>query len=226
MRLFSPRSYVGEGLEIKQSIVDKNLLVHIGLGSTIEVADEFILGSLAESNIRGWLYGILARMIAAVLLVAMLPVVLLIMLVLMMLRRGPLLYHYSAVILPVASPTSEWKIFRLTSFAERSSHGQVAGIRHFLFHFLPALKNIVAGNLGFIGVPLRNAEQIKALPQDWQALYLKTKSGIISEADLRYGKERSQDDLYASEAFYAVEHGLKYDMKLLALYGYRMFSRF
>ena len=70
----------------------------------------------------------------------------------------------------------------------------------------------------FAGVPPRMAEEIQDLPQDWRALYLKSKPGVVTETLVNFGPRATRDDMYSAEAVYAVSCGLKYDLKLLAKY--------
>jgi hypothetical protein len=64
----------------------------------------------------------------------------------------------------------------------------------------------------------RTRDEIKALPKDWQALYLNAKSGVITEAFINYGAFPTEDELYTSEVFYSVSAGIGHDFKLLSGY--------
>ena len=61
-------------------------------------------------------------------------------------------------------------------------------------------------------------DEIKALPKDWQALYLNAKSGVVTEAFINYGTFPTEDELYTSEIFYSVSAGIRHDFKLLTGY--------
>src|SRR5262249_54053165 len=50
-----PGSYVGEGLELADVIVDKNRLISVRLGGAVAVSDNFILGSMSERHLSRWL---------------------------------------------------------------------------------------------------------------------------------------------------------------------------
>ena len=47
-----PFSYVGEALELDHVIVDKNRLINARLGAEVVVADDFILGSMTDRQVR------------------------------------------------------------------------------------------------------------------------------------------------------------------------------
>jgi len=215
-----PGSYVGQALELENVIVDKNCLVNVRVGAAVSVVDNFILGSISDSQIRQWWGGLLARLMAVVLLVLTCPVLLLTSLWLKLWRNGPVLNKREVVRLPASPSEMEWRTFSLWSFCpevptERGESPRLHGLRHFLLSFLPALVNIARGELRFVGVTPRTPEMINALPSDWKALYLRAKAGIVTEAFVIYGENPTEDELYSAEAFYSVSAGIRYDFMLL-----------
>jgi len=64
----------------------------------------------------------------------------------------------------------------------------------------------------------RTRDEIKTLPKDWQALYLNSKPGVITEAFINYGAFPTEDELYTSEVFYSVSAGIGHDFRLLLGY--------
>jgi NDP-sugar pyrophosphorylase family protein len=223
-----PGSYVGEGLELRESIVDKNRLVNVRVGAAVEITDDFILGSLTENHVRRALGGFVSRGLALLLLGMTWPVLCALALYLKLTRPGPVLYKQTVVRLPAATTPSTWRTFALWRFVAKDHldpaafDGVRGGIRHLLLHLLPALVNIAKGELRFVGVAPRAPEEILALPHDWRALYLRAKAGVITEAHVRYGAAPSKDELYTAEAFYAVMASLRYDIQLCLAYWTRL----
>lgn len=214
-----PQSYVGEGLDVAESAVDKNRLVNMRLGSSILIDDEFILGSLSKNVVRRWLLKTVSRLTAMSLLLVLWPLWLLTFAWLKIKRRGgEVIYRKEIVRIPTSSRPQEWRTFLLPRFCPA---GMRLGMRHFLLQFVPALPHIARGDLRFVGVPTRTAEEIRSLPEDWKALYLNTKSGMITEAEV----DSSREDHYACEAFYSAFAGFKYDLKLTLRYLFRVLSR-
>ena len=82
------------------------------------------------------------------------------------------------------------------------------------FSRIPLLLNIIQGDVHFVGVVPRSIKDTKTLPPDWQKLYLQSKVGLITLANLDHGNYPTGDDLYASETYYAINMGLWYDIKL------------
>ena len=229
-----PGSYVGEALELSDAIVDKNCLINVRVGSEITIREDFILGSLADKQLRrGW-NRILSQAAAILLLLPALPIIAILTLYFKLRRSGTVFTTGPVVRLPAGSDPAAWKTFALISlYAGEPASGKKAPAsdpdptrtagtpacwRHFFFVFLPALINIARGELRFAGVPPRMAEEIQDLPQDWRALYLKSKPGVVTETLVNFGPRATRDDMYSAEAVYAVSSGLKYDLKLLAKY--------
>jgi lipopolysaccharide/colanic/teichoic acid biosynthesis glycosyltransferase len=88
-------------------------------------------------------------------------------------------------------------------------------MRGILLVFLPALVNVVFGELSFTGVGPRSAEEVDRLSPEWRALYLCCKAGLITEATVRPGSVSTDDERYASEAYYAAAADWRYDARLV-----------
>ncbi len=186
-----PGSYVGQFLELSNVIVDKNRLINFRIGAEFPVADDFILGSLIDSPVRRWLEKTISKLISLILLILLSLLIFATILVLKLTRQGPVFYKKEVVRLPAQPNETTWRSFSLLSFSSghpgKESGLKSGGLRHFLLHTLPALINIVRGDMGFLGVSPRTKEEIRKLPNDWRELYLRTKAGIITEAYVNYG---------------------------------------
>jgi len=216
-----PGSYVGEGLELAEVIVDKNRLISVRLGGAVDVSDNFILGSMSERHLARFFMRAFSQVVALAILLVALPVLLMTLCV-RLVRFKPILYQMDFVRLPAVLEEDAWTTFPVWSFS--STDGRTGGwarglcsFRGLVLRFLPALVSVVRGDLALVGVPPRTADEIKQLPHDWKALYLSTKAGIVTEASVRSADAVSDDDLYAADAFYAASTGWAYDLKLLAL---------
>lgn len=219
-----PGSYVGEGLELADVLVDKNRLISLRLGGAVDVSDNFLLGSIAERHLSRWFGRTLARVAALAALLLASPLLLAVALCLKLFRRGPLLCRKDAVRLPAAAGEDAWRTFPVWSFSPIPGGGAGAwgrglcSLRGLVLRFLPALFSVVRGELSFVGLPPRTPDEVKQLPNDWMTLYLRSKAGIVTEASVRPAANLTDDDLYAADAVYAACAGWTYDLKLLARY--------
>ena len=79
---------------------------------------------------------------------------------------------------------------------------------------------MAGGKLSFVGVEPRTREQVEALPEDWQVLYLESRAGLITESDVVHGDGATEDDIYSSEMYYtavgSIGHDLRLSLKFLA----------
>lgn len=198
-------SYIGEDLDISESIISRNLIINIPLETFITIRDDFILSvSLVPSWSRA-VYYFLERFLASLLFVLLLPMFLF-MLISHRILEQPMLQ------LPALRQESEWKVFRWLSFV-RKDQSNLKGIGKYFFQ-LPTFINIIRGEAHFVGVSPRSIQAVKELPIDWKNLYLKAKVGLITLANLNRVDSEMTDELYASEAFYAVNMGIIFDLKL------------
>jgi lipopolysaccharide/colanic/teichoic acid biosynthesis glycosyltransferase len=222
-----PGSYVGEGLVLTDAVVDKNQLIHPRRGTVVAVTDNFILGNMAEEHIRRWLVRRLWRLTGLLLLILSLPLLVVTAVLLKLFREGPVVYRKKAVRLPATPQNLEQRIFRFYSFVPfdgldgQPLEPRLASLHGILLRFLPALMNVVRGELNFVGVPPRAPAEIRALPRDWQTIYLAGKPGIVTEAAVVCGHDPSEDEVFATETVYVASAGGRYDLKLLARYLYR-----
>jgi len=225
-----PRSYVGQGLELDEVIIDKNRLINARVGVNIPVAD-FLLASLAEREVRRTIATVLSRVTAIVLLLVLWPVLLLTMLVVKLTRRGPLLHSRDVIRLPSPPDRFQWRTFKQLGFCPFPD--VIPGVpppsthrcKAFFLSILPGLWHVAKGQLRFVGVMPRTIAEVEALSHDWRELYLRSKAGLITEADVLYGRHPTPDQLYSAEVMYAVTSGLRHDLWLLIRYFLRIGSR-
>lgn len=227
-----PKTYVGDGLELKDVLVDKNRLINVRHDTAVSISEDFILSGVSASHLGFRFRTVISQISAGILVLLFWPFLLLTPPILKIFRRGPALFWKKAVRLPTETDNAFWKTFSLLSYTsfdqgaiskrERSPND---GIKHLFFQFMPALLAILKGDLHFVGVRPRTREEIAALNSDWRDLYLKSKPGIVTEAYINYGDFPTEDELYTSEVFYASTAGLKHDFKLFYAYIRKVFSR-
>lgn len=213
-----PGSYVGEALELSEVVVDRECLVNLRVGAAVSVPDDFILGSLREGSFGKKLAGVCSRIAAGALLALAWPVLVATALCLKAARQGRVLHKKEVVRLPAQPDRSRWRTFRLWSFRPDGAPREKNLWRDFLFRFLPAVVNVARGELSFVGVTSRSAEEIEALPRSWQALCLSAKAGIVTEADVQPGVPLVKDEYGTADAFYAATAGVRRDLRLLMGY--------
>ena len=225
-------SYVGEGLALENSIVDRNMMINLELDAYAIVKDDFILGELKTRGFELFIAKHARRCLAGCLL-ALLSPLFLGMLPFYKLSRKQVLR------LPTSQERYMWQTFDWLSFVPKrnapsynaaigaancSDNGLVERVLRFLLA-LPVLINILRGEVHFVGVPPRTPSEVEALPSDWKNIYLKSKVGWVVLADLEATRNPSQDELYMAEAYYTARISLSYDIKLFFLWLKKMIWR-
>lgn len=211
------RSYLGEGLEVKNSIVDRNILINLTHETVVTVYEDFILSELQTPSFRQYLLRSLGRYFAAILLALFSPLFLYVHL-----TRN--LVKAPVIKLPAPCEKPFWHTFNLLSYQKK---GKIKKHPKGFLTCLPMLFNVLKGDLHFTGVPPRTIEEVETLPDDWKRVYLKSKVGLITLAMVEQGPKPTRDELFASEVFYSFQTGLLYDIKLCLkyLFSFRWLKR-
>lgn len=211
-----PGSYIGQGLELSEALVDRNRLANVRVGAAITVTDNFILGNFVENKIGQAMRSAVSRLAALVLLVLLSPVLLLVWLG-RLLGSGPAVRRKEAVRLPQEG--ADFHTYHLLTFCSSPErHAATGGAHEFFLHFLPGLINAARGHLSFVGVAPRGAGEIEQLPRDWKRLYLGSTGGLITESYVVNGPSADQDSVYTAEVFYTATAGPRHDLGLIGGY--------
>ena len=223
-----PSTYVGRGVELRNAIVDRNLVIDVRRGQEAHVEDDALLSSISAHALGARLNGLFSRTAATAALALTWPLLLATAAALKAWRGGPVFTSHERVRLPAPADVSRWRTFPLWSFNVDTKGDPesrlLAGVRDVLFRVLPGLVNVARGDLRIVGVPPRSAAEVLSLPEDWRALYLGSKAGLINETSLVSPTALCREDHLVSDSFYAAAQGPGYDLRLLTGYAARAFS--
>ncbi len=198
-------SYVGEGLNLQDSLVDRNLLINHAHGTNLTIQDDFILSELSQPSIFNYILTWFERGLAALIFLLFLPFYLL-------MRIFYPTQEKLVIKLPAAENKELWQIFVWSSFVPKNPNKK----KWFPYFFssLPHFLSICQGNAHFIGVMPRSKEEIDSLNEEWRRFYLKSKVGLITLSALNNPLASTSDEIYAAEAFYTSHKGFKTDSTL------------
>jgi len=215
-----PDTYIGESLVLRESVVDRDYLVSVTLGTGVPLKQGFLIGRLDQSLLRGYLYRLAIRGLAALGMLFLLPITLLCFLSLLLFRKSrPVIHKKEVVRLPAGSSEGPWKTFTLPSFgcsekppSERNLLERIlVALR---LDQLPALLPISMGCLHFVGLPPRTPAEVESLPGYWRTLYLEGKAGLATLGEIHSRAEGDLGELYALDASYSIHQGFGGDVRI------------
>lgn len=220
--LILPGSYIGGGLEVHDSLVDRNCLVNFRVGAVVMVSEDFILGNLSHQPSGYWWQSGLARVFALLLLVLVLPLAL----VFWGVRRlagHPVPWRRRMIAcLPV--PVESYRLAQVLLPEIGKAMPANLYLTDFLQRVVPGLFRVIAGGVHLTGIDPVTSEELEAMSPARRNLCQKAKSGLISESLIVSGPLPFPDDRYAAESFYVATAGFRHDLKLLAIYAWRVLS--
>ncbi len=217
-------SYIGEGLELDQAIVDRNLLVNARLETSFFVSERFLLGGLTDRAPRSLLRIGLAALFAAALLILLLPFFL-IALAFRALTGKVRLEASQVVELPASVERRLWVTYPLYRVNSPDGRPAKASARRMLFReFIPGLIAVCRGKLALVGLMPRTPAEIDLLPTDWQRLYLGGVGGLITEASVTLDALASEEELYLTEACYSAMQSWRRDVQLFCRFFLHLVS--
>ncbi len=215
-------TYIGEGLELSRTIVDHDVLVNARLGTRVGVSENFLLGGVQSKHQQGWLVRGTQRICAAVLILLFAPILLLSILYFAVVRRSSDLSVQMAKV-PLESRSLAISTYPLPCLgADAWQVHRPAGWSPFVRQVLPGLFAVLLGRISIVGLPPKSVKEIERLPQEWHALYVKGRSGLITESALAASDEDNETERYLADAYYAARQSWLYDVKLVLQYMLRL----
>jgi NDP-sugar pyrophosphorylase family protein len=199
-------SYVGEALNISNSVIDRNLIVNTCLNSEVSVNEDFILSEVKPHPLMHHLANTLEKFLAITLLFLLLPII-------SVVWPFSKIKKKSVISIPINNLQSEGQTFDLLVW--ESIKGDHYPLFHKLISGIPKLINILKGELHFVGLPPRNTEEMNALPTTWKNLYLHSHAGIINLADIERAHTNNFDHIFACEMYQTVNKSPLFTLKLI-----------
>jgi NDP-sugar pyrophosphorylase family protein len=220
--LVTPGTYIGQGLELNQVIVDRNRLVNAKIGTSFLVSETFLLSSLTEHTTHHPIQQLFSRLGALLLLLALWPLTAFIFFYFTVCRKGNLI-HERAIRIPANNNPVSWREYWIPRFRLHSG-APYSRWASFFLELWPGLFSVLKGELFLVGVQPRSRKQVESLPDDWRSIYLKSKSGLITEAAVMFGESPNDDELYTAEAYYSATESFRHDLALTFLYFWKMIA--
>ncbi|MDF7823978.1 ATP-binding protein [Pontiellaceae bacterium B12227] len=210
-------TYIGAHLELDKTIVDRNFLAYEDAETAVAIPDRFLIAPNHPLGLSSLTSGLLGRTTAFLALLLTLPLTFVICLVRLLLYRRKPIERVECVQLPAPTDSMLWKTFYWHRWTPASDPKSKIFFSLPFMRMLPALPDIAFGRLHWAGLAPRTGDEVSALPEDWQHIYLGSKPGLfqLSEVDRRRIGDRSTEQQFSSEAFYAAARTIKLDFDIL-----------
>ena len=209
-----PGTYVGELVEVGNSIVANNHLLRVDTGAVLKITDAFLLGNLGATEGRGrtspW-----DRLAGLFLLLLSLPLWLFAAAASALSESGPggLMTNRELIGNRVGPPVGDTPG---NAFVVKQWNTDIPVLRD-----LPGLFAVIGGDLRLVGVSPLTPEHTAARTEDWQMVRDQAPVGLLGPTQLNLPADAPLEERLLSDAFYVREQSWKKDMGYL-LSGLKM----
>jgi NDP-sugar pyrophosphorylase family protein len=214
-----PRTYFGRGVDACNALIGDGVLVPAGAVS-LQIPSGSGIACLCPTAVLNGMRRVIGRLTGLLIFAAASPVILLVAGWLRLTRRGPVLFRRTAALHSPRQRGGEQQTFELFSFTDEIMDNGVASIaptfRDMFLRVLPALMNVARGELAVVGLPIRTCEEVSELPDDWRALYLRSKIGIVTETSARFDEPPAERIQEIIERCYSAQNSRARDVATLA----------
>ena len=166
-------NYIGCGLEIKNSIVDRLYLYNCSYKAQVPIVDSCFVADLHRDKSPT----ILTRLMALICFVQFIPLIFL--LLLYRHAKGQKLTYRKSYISPHKNSQDGSEIAKFIAFQEHPFSRKQSYLRHFLYSFIPGLISVIKGEMNIFGIMPKTYEQLNN--QRTREIYLQSPLGLLSE---------------------------------------------
>lgn len=193
-------NFVGRSLEIKDSLISGSEIINHQTGSLLRATDDFIVSSLLPMPKNAFCISPLSRTFALLVFLFTLPVALIFM-IYSKLRKGGILNARVAV-----RPNLE-----LECQLDRTLIYYELRCKNRLLKRWPQLINVILGEFAWVGNPPLNPTESVWLTTEFDKLWFKVPTGLLSLADAENCEEVFSYEGRAHAAYYAVQKSTSLD---------------
>lgn len=196
-----PDTYVGELVDLRESIVRGNDLIRVDSGACLHVADAFLLADLRQTTLGMTFAAPLHRLAGLALLLLSLP-----------------LWPLAAWAAHLQNPGNLWVKRRLrgnriglSEFGQRQRLEFTAfewNTRIPLLRALPRILAVISGDLRVVGVEAVTLEQAESRLTEWERLADNAPAGLLGPTQLRLSEDAPEEERLMSDAFYAAHRSM------------------
>ncbi|MCR9201177.1 MAG: NDP-sugar synthase [Planctomycetaceae bacterium] len=199
-------SRVGEGLDLKNTLMCGTKVFNTKINAAIDICDDVLASDLASVSFLKLFSGLASRLAGMLLFVLTIPVLSLLALI-AFLRPQVRWVKKDFVRTPVPENQYLWKTCQLLEcqLGDQRRTGRYALWCDLVTRVIPGLSAVAWGRLRLVGVSPRCADELEELPKPWRDMLLAAQTGLISESLIQFGPDaptdpRSVADLWHSSS--------------------------
>ncbi len=213
-------TYVGQFVNVKNSIASAGLLIHAETGESIPIVDQFLLGETRSFNSGSVFQRLPDRMLAFLLLVGLFPFLLICALV-ALISTGKLFSRIGRSQSSTVRGDMERAAlpqFHLVQFSTQLPNGKTTSggkwLERWEFHRLPELWNVLIGDLRLIGVKSLSVDEESKMVEKWQQKRNEYPSGFTGLWYLQTQAEATLDEILIADAYYVATRTWQEDVRI------------
>lgn len=195
--LILDRTFVGENLEIRNSILSGGLIIRVDTGAVVEVTDRFLMAPLGDSLYDAHFADITNQLLGVFLFLLTLP-----------------LWPIALLFALLSSSTKAWeqkkyignKVSVLTGERRHFSTLEF-GVTHRFLKKLPLLFAVATGQIRIVGVSLLTPAEQKNRSESWQTARDSAHCGLLGPVQLYLSEDTDVDEKILTDAMFAQQFG-------------------
>jgi len=212
--LILQQSYLGEGLNVNECIIDRHYLYNFKHKSRVIMNDDMIISELSSPPCpKKMVVNFFERAIALALLLLFSPLFLCLL---------PFRWfkNREVVHIPTGIDKNLWKTYQIYTLPSKKGSNDDGFIAS-----LPMLYNVLKGDLHFVGTEPRTFREVYLMPPEWRSIYLKSKTGLLSIVAVDLGENPTSYQKFSAEAYYTSNMSLFLDISLFFRWIKKKLSR-
>jgi NDP-sugar pyrophosphorylase family protein len=206
-------TYLGQLVDCESRVIVRTTIIDARTEASTQIVDPFLLADLRPMLRTNWLGWLANRLGALALLIAVLPVLLAIGLIVWLtagrpFRRLPRVGRRPRA--PWAAARTRPETVTMLTFETRGSDGASTVFGRWLMrrqlHYLPALWNVLVGDLNLVGVKPLRPEQAARIGEGWQATRYNYPAGLTGPWYMSAGSNSRVEAELIADVYYAAMH--------------------
>lgn len=191
--LILDRTFVGENLEIRNSILSGGLIIRVDTGAVVEVTDRFLMAPLGDSLYDAHFADITNQFLGVLLLLLTLPLWPIALLSSLFSSSTNAIEKKKYIGNKVNNLTGERQYFKTLEF----------GVRHRFLKKLPLLFAVATGQIRLVGVSLLTPEEQENRSESWQTARDSAHCGLLGPVQLYFPEDTNVDEKILTDAMFA-----------------------